>query len=73
MIHSDGLVSVRRFVCCQAQYVRQKLVVQLNNLNGASLAKQSPDSIQLKCNNLSGSPVAGISWFHNGVPFNQTL
>ena len=53
--------------------VRQKLVVQLNNLNGASLAKQSPDSIQLKCNILSGSPVAGISWFHNGVPFNQTL
>ena len=53
--------------------VKQKLVVQLNNLNSPALNKQSLDSIQLKCNILSGSPVASISWFHNGVPFNQTL
>lgn len=53
--------------------VKQKLVVQLNNQNSPSLSKQSLDSIQLKCNVLSGSPVQSISWFHNGVPFNQTL
>ena len=53
--------------------VKQKLIVQLNNNQNPSSKQQSIDSIQLKCNILSGSPIQSINWFHNGLSFNQTL
>lgn len=60
--------------------VKQKLIVQLNNLSPSTSKQQqqqqqisSLDSIHLKCNILSGSPIESIKWYYNGLIFNKTL